>query len=116
MSTHDYDLMVANSDARNLTLTHNTAPVPLNFRHACAAVSFVFQKGSQASHVDYYIEDFELKYLLSVGSLVFTSTDQSASLDDQWCAPHLRSVLNIIRIVLTRSLQDARAGQCPFEY
>ena len=31
-------------------------------------------------------------------------------------APHLRSVLNIIRIVLTRSLQDARAGLCPFEY
>ena len=84
MSTQNYDLMVANSDARNLTLTHNTDPVPLNFRHACAAVSFKFQKGSQASSVNYYIEDFELKYLLSVGSLVFTSTDQDAPIDDQW--------------------------------
>ena len=31
-------------------------------------------------------------------------------------ALHLQSVLNIIRIVLTRSLQDIWAGQCPFEY
>ena len=31
-------------------------------------------------------------------------------------ASHLRSVLNIIRIVLTRSLQDVGAGQCPIEY
>ena len=31
-------------------------------------------------------------------------------------ATHLRSVLNIIRIVLTRSLQDVGAGQCSFEY
>ena len=30
-------------------------------------------------------------------------------------APHLRSVLNIIRIVLTRSLQDIGAGHRSFE-
>ena len=82
MSTEDYDLMVANSSKRDIS-TGNTDPVPMSFRHALAAVRFIFQKGSQTT-VDYHLMSFDLQYLLSVGTLVFNSIAQDASLDSQW--------------------------------
>ena len=63
--------------------TGNTDPVPMSFRHALAAVRFIFQKGSQTT-VDYHLMSFDLQYLLSVGTLVFNSIAQDASLDSQW--------------------------------
>ena len=83
MMTEDYDLMVANSEPRDMT-TNDHSVVPLNFRHALTAVSFVFQKGTRGASVGYHLDSFELNHLVSVGTLVFSSTAQNASLDNQW--------------------------------
>ncbi|MBR6346908.1 MAG: fimbrillin family protein [Bacteroidales bacterium] len=82
MSTEDYDLMVACSRERDMAL-NDTTIVDLEFRHACAAIRFLFRKGTQAT-ADYHLKSFELQYILSVGSLVFVSTDDTEPLDGQW--------------------------------
>ena len=83
MTTEDYDLMVACSSERDMA-SNDTSIVNFTFRHACAAVRFLFCKGTRATDVDYHLTNFELQYLLGVGSLVYTSTDDSVPLDDQW--------------------------------
>lgn len=68
MLAEDYDLMVA-SARRNLDGGEGTGDVPLNFRHACAAVRFLFRKAA-GSESDYYVDGFQLQNLSAVGRLV----------------------------------------------
>lgn len=70
MHAQDYDLMVAATE-RDLTSSDDTSPVGLTFYHACAAVRFLFCKGSETN--EYYIDSFHLQYLHSVGILVYNS-------------------------------------------
>lgn len=80
MTAEDYDLMVAASDERNVE-TQGTAPVHLKFRHALAAVRFMFQKGSRATDVDYRLMSFELRNLVSLGTMTFGKTAEDPELD-----------------------------------
>lgn len=78
MHTQNYDLMVA-SASRDMSEGY-LGPVELPFRHALAAVRFLFKKG-ESSAEDYYLEMLELKNLRTVGELILESADLSM---DSW--------------------------------
>ena len=73
MHGDDYDLKVA--DASRLDMAYRypekTTPVELKFKHACAAVRFLFCKGSDAGNNDYYLHSFELQKVHTVGALLY---------------------------------------------
>lgn len=68
MLADDCDLMVASAQ-RDMDLGEGTSKVPLQFRHACAAVRFLFRK-APGSESDYFVDSFELQNLSAVGRLV----------------------------------------------
>ena len=73
MHGDDFDLMVA--DAQRLDLStdylHKTDTVDLHFKHACAAVRFLFRKGLDAGDNDYYLHSFELQKVQTVGTFIY---------------------------------------------
>lgn len=85
MHVDNYDLMVA-SATRDLRTEDNTAPIDLTFYHACAAVRFLFYKGSDVNN--YKIDSFQLQYLHSVGILVYNSGEIQLS---NWNSAEFRS-------------------------
>lgn len=85
MHADDYDLMVAATE-RDLTSSDDTSPVDLTFRHATAAVRFLFSKGSESN--EYYIDSFQLQYLHTVGILVYNSGEMTVS---NWNPAEFRS-------------------------
>ena len=66
MLANDFDLMAAS--ASRSPATQGIDPVNLQFRHACAAVRFLFCKGGD--NTDYYVDSFQLQNLHAVGILV----------------------------------------------
>lgn len=69
ITANHLDLLVAS--AQRDAATGNTAPVNLRFRHACAAVRFLFKKGSES--YDYSLYSFRLENLRIVGTLDMTA-------------------------------------------
>ena len=80
MLADDYDLMVA-SAKRDLDQGEGTSRVPLVFRHACAAVRFLFRK-AEGSDSDYYVDGFELQNLSAVGRLVANWVDTGSGAEE----------------------------------
>ena len=70
-----YDLMAAS--ATRIPATQGTAPVNLQFKHACAAVRFLIKKASNT--YNYSLNSFELQNLRIVGTLDIT--DDNLTLD-----------------------------------
>jgi len=69
ITANHLDLLVAS--AQRDAATGNTSPVNLRFRHACAAVRFLFKKGSE--DYDYSLSSFRLENLRIVGTLDMTA-------------------------------------------
>ena len=65
-----YDLMVASQTGVESATQAGTA-VPLEFKHACGAVRFLFKDGNE----DYYIKSFELQGLTTSGTMTYNSTN-----------------------------------------
>ncbi|MBO4634711.1 MAG: fimbrillin family protein [Bacteroidales bacterium] len=78
MHTHNYDLMAAS--ARRDMSEGYMGTVVLPFRHATAAVRFLFRKGEDVSE-NYSLVFFELQNLRTVGELIL-ETDELTS--DSW--------------------------------
>jgi len=78
MHTNNYDLMVAS--ARRDMSEGYLGPVVLPFRHATAAVRFLFRKGENVAE-NYALDFFELQYLHTVGELVMETDELSV---DSW--------------------------------
>lgn len=76
MHADNYDLMVASAE-RDLRVTDDTSPVNLLFRHGCAAIRFLFSKGSDTNH--YYLDSFSLGNLHTVGILVYNGGEVHVS-------------------------------------
>ena len=73
----NYDLMVASAPSVPSTdQIGNT--LPLSFRHACAAVRFLFQENDPKTEVLYYIKEFQLLNLYTQGTLTYTGNSASA--------------------------------------
>ena len=68
MHTDNYDFMVA-SEQREMSSGY-LGPVALPFRHATAAVRFLFCKGNDVEE-NYTLNSFELRNLLTVGELIY---------------------------------------------
>lgn len=65
-----YDLMVASKSGVTSAAQADTA-VPLEFKHACAAVRFLFQDGTN----DYYITSFTLSGITTSGTMTYSGAD-----------------------------------------
>ena len=66
-----YDLMVASKAGVTSAAQAGTA-VPLEFKHACAAVRFLFQDGTN----DYYIKSFTLSGITTSGTMTYPGTNE----------------------------------------
>lgn len=67
-----YDLMVASKSGVTSAAQAGTA-VPLEFKHACAAVRFLFQDGTN----DYYITSFTLSGITTSGTMTYSGADDA---------------------------------------
>lgn len=67
----DFDLMVAQAARTNMAIDYNTkkGPVDLHFRHACAAIRFLFRKSAAIENTEYKLHSFSVQNLRTVGSL-----------------------------------------------
>ncbi|MBQ9309303.1 MAG: fimbrillin family protein [Bacteroidales bacterium] len=81
MHMEDYDLMVAYA-SRSMNDADATDPVPLIFRHATAAVRFMFCKGEGVS-INYFLNSISVGYIKTVGTFIWGAEDNSP-LDDYW--------------------------------
>ena len=70
MHADNYDLMVASAE-RDLDSVDDTSPVEFTFRHATAAVRFLFCTDSDVN--TYKLTSFQLQYLHAVGILVYNA-------------------------------------------
>ncbi len=86
MFADNYDLMVAGYE-RDMA-GDDTSPVPLVFKHACAAVRVVFRKGSEDENRHYLLNSCQMKYLRSMGVLVYDQDDVTL---DSWQSAEFRS-------------------------
>ena len=73
MHGDDYDLMVAEAERVDLSTDYmtKTDTVALRFKHATAAVRFLFRKGLDAGENNYYLHSFELQKVHTVGALMY---------------------------------------------
>ena len=90
-SSSGYDLMVAsapNVDATTqMQMTGTEKAVKLKFRHACAAVRFIFEDASGGGN--YYINSFELQDLYTKGTLQYVGNSATSEVtygdtDKEW--------------------------------
>lgn len=72
----NYDLMVASAPSLS-SATQIGTTLPLTFRHACAAVRFLFQK-NVADQNDYVIKEFRLENLYKQETLIYTGASATA--------------------------------------
>ena len=86
MFADNTDIMVAGY-TRDMT-GDDTSPVPLVFKHACAAVRICFRKGSGDENRHYLLNSCEMQYLRSMGVLVHDTDDVTLS---SWQSAEFRS-------------------------
>lgn len=67
-----YDLMVASQTGVTSAAQAGTA-VPLEFKHACAAVRFLFKDGTN----DYHIKSFTLSGITTSGTMTYSGADDA---------------------------------------
>lgn len=92
MHASSYDLMVARKTCDMSDNINTEQPVELPFKHALAAVRFLFKKGDGVS-THYYINSFELKYIKTIGVLLYEGGDVT---NEEWLtydyrAPQVRA-------------------------
>lgn len=85
MHADNYDLMVAAAE-RDLRTDDDSSPVNFTFRHACAAVRFLFCTDSGVN--SYKLDNFQLQYLHAVGILVYNNGNIDVS---NWNPAEFRS-------------------------
>ena len=73
----NYDLMVASAPSVSADDQIGNE-LALSFRHACAAVRFLFQENDPKTDVLYYIKEFRLQNLYAEGTLTYTGASASA--------------------------------------
>lgn len=73
----NYDLMVASVPTVSAAAQIGN-DLSLSFRHACAAVRFLFQENDPKDEVLYYIKEFQLLNLYTQGTLTYTGNSASA--------------------------------------
>lgn len=72
----DTSALMVTSCKRDQTAGFSADPVSLQFHHACAAVRFLFRKGSDAGSNNYWMHSFELQNLQTVGSLIYKHVEE----------------------------------------
>lgn len=80
----NYDLMVASAPSV-LSADQIGNTLSLSFRHACAAVRFLFRENDPKDENKYYIKEFKLQNLYKQGTLTYTGASATAAVTtNEW--------------------------------